>query len=112
MRSALGGERSPPPRLPAAPASQQESSASTPPAPVELTQGRCVPARAAPRRRPPWIGLPRYRLTVGMARLWHFLSVLFWVLNGLVFVVLLFPSGQWKRLVPGSLHILPDAWAV
>ena len=47
-----------------------------------------------------------------MARHWHFLSVLFWVGNGLVFVVLLFATGQWQRLVPDSWQIVPDAWAV
>ena len=47
-----------------------------------------------------------------MARHWHFLSVLFWVGNGVVFVVLLFGTGQWKRLVPTSWQIVPDAWAV
>ncbi len=46
----------------------------------------------------PWIGLPGYRLTGGIARHWHFLSVLFWVGNGLIFTVLLFGTGQWRRL--------------
>ena len=32
--------------------------------------------------------------------------------NGLVFVVLLFATGQWQRLVPTSWRIVPDAWAV
>jgi methionine sulfoxide reductase catalytic subunit len=60
----------------------------------------------------PWVGLPGYRHTIGMARHWHFLSVLFWVGNGLTFVILLFLTGQWKRLVPTSWQIIPDAWAV
>ena len=64
------------------------------------------------RHLSPWIGLPGYRHTVGMARHWHFLSVLFWVGNGLVFVILLFATEQWKRLVPTSWQIVPDAWAV
>jgi DMSO/TMAO reductase YedYZ molybdopterin-dependent catalytic subunit len=38
--------------------------------------------------------------------------VLFWVGNGAVFVVLLFATDQWKRLVPNSWQIVPDAWAV
>ena len=50
----------------------------------------------------PSMGLPGYRFTVGMARHWHFLSVLFWVGNGLVFAALLFGTGQWRRLVPPS----------
>ena len=60
----------------------------------------------------PWIGLPGGRHTVGMARHWHFLSVLFWVGSGLTFIVLLFATDQWKRLVPTSWQIVPDAWAV
>ncbi|MEP6835037.1 MAG: molybdopterin-dependent oxidoreductase, partial [Gemmatimonas sp.] len=52
------------------------------------------------------------RHTVGMARHWHFLTVLFWLGNGAAFVVLLFTSGQWRRLVPTSWQIVPDAWAV
>lgn len=60
----------------------------------------------------PWIGLPGRRHTVGMARHWHFLSVLFWVVNGLVFVVLLLSGNQWKRLVPVSWKIVPDAWDI
>jgi hypothetical protein len=34
------------------------------------------------------------------------------VSNGLIFVVLLFATGQWRRLVPTSWRIVPDAWAV
>ncbi|MGH7224450.1 MAG: molybdopterin-dependent oxidoreductase, partial [Gemmataceae bacterium] len=32
--------------------------------------------------------------------------------NGLVFVIMLFCTEQWKRLVPTSWRIVPDAWAV
>ena len=55
--------------------------------------------------------MPGYRHTIGMARHWHFLSVLFWVANGIVYVVLLFGTGQWRRLVPTSWQVVPDAWA-
>ncbi|MCA1597360.1 MAG: molybdopterin-dependent oxidoreductase, partial [Chloroflexi bacterium] len=60
----------------------------------------------------PWIGLPGRRHTIGMARHWHFLSVLFWVVNGAAYLALLFAGDQWKRLVPLSWHIVPDAWAI
>jgi DMSO/TMAO reductase YedYZ molybdopterin-dependent catalytic subunit/thiosulfate reductase cytochrome b subunit len=60
----------------------------------------------------PWIGLPGRRHTVGMARHWHFLGAMFWVVNGLVFAVLLLSGDQWKRLVPSSWKIIPDAWAI
>jgi DMSO/TMAO reductase YedYZ molybdopterin-dependent catalytic subunit/thiosulfate reductase cytochrome b subunit len=80
--------------------------------PVEVPRDRLWTAKDDSRHLSPWIGLPGYRHTVGMARHWHFLSVLFWVGNGLVFVVLLFGTGQWKRLVPTSWRIVPEAWAV
>jgi methionine sulfoxide reductase catalytic subunit len=80
--------------------------------PVEVPRDRVWTAKDDSRHLSPWIGLPGYRHTVGMARHWHFLSVLFWVGNGFVFVVLLFWTGQWKRLVPTSWRIVPEAWAV
>jgi DMSO/TMAO reductase YedYZ molybdopterin-dependent catalytic subunit/thiosulfate reductase cytochrome b subunit len=80
--------------------------------PVEVPRDRVWTAKDDSRHLSPWIGLPGYRHTVGMARHWHFLSVLFWVGNGLVFVVLLFATSQWQRLVPTSWRIVPDAWAV
>jgi len=69
-------------------------------------------ARDDSRYAPPWLGLPGFRHTVGLGRHWHFLSALFWVANGLLFVVLLFGSGQWRRLVPMSWSIFSDAWAI
>lgn len=80
--------------------------------PVEVPRDRVWTAKDDSRYLSPWIGLPGYRHTIGMARHWHFLSVLFWVMNGLVFVCLLFATDQWKRLVPTSWQIVPDAWAV
>jgi methionine sulfoxide reductase catalytic subunit len=80
--------------------------------PVEVPKDRLWTAKDDSRFLSPWIGLPGYRHTIGMARHWHFLSVLFWVGNGVVFVVLLFATDQWKRLVPNSWQIVPDAWAV
>ncbi len=80
--------------------------------PVEVPRDRVWTAKQDSRHLSPWIGLPGYRHTVGMARHWHFLSVLFWVGNGVLFVVLLFGSGHWQRLVPTSWRIVPDAWAV
>jgi methionine sulfoxide reductase catalytic subunit len=79
--------------------------------PVEVSQDRVWTAKDDSRYLSPWVGLPGYRHTIGMARHWHFLSVLFWVGNGLVYVALLFGTGQWRRLVPTSWQIVPDAWA-
>ncbi len=47
---------------------------------------------------------------LGLGRHWHFLNVIFWVLTGVVYVALLFLSGEWKRLVPQSWAIFPTAW--
>lgn len=42
--------------------------------------------------------------------LWLHLAVdILWVLNGLVFVVLLFATGQWMRIVPTSWDVFPQA---
>jgi DMSO/TMAO reductase YedYZ molybdopterin-dependent catalytic subunit/thiosulfate reductase cytochrome b subunit len=80
--------------------------------PVEVPKDRVWTAKEDSRYLSPWIGLPGYRHTIGMARHWHFLSVLFWLGNGALFVILLFATDQWKRLVPNSWQIIPDAWAV
>ena len=79
--------------------------------PIEVPKDRVWTAKDDSRYLSPWIGLPGYRHTIGMARHWHFLSVLFWVANGFVYVVLLFGTGQWRRLVPTSWQVVPDAWA-
>lgn len=80
--------------------------------PIEVPRDRVWTAKDDARHLSPWIGLPGYQHTIGMARHWHFLSVLFWVCNGLIFAVLLFGTGQWRRLVPASWRVVPDAWAV
>ncbi|MBV9617482.1 MAG: molybdopterin-dependent oxidoreductase [Ktedonobacteraceae bacterium] len=47
---------------------------------------------------------------LGIGRHWHFFSVIFWILNGLIYIVLLFTTGEWIRLIPTSWSIFPDAW--
>jgi len=59
----------------------------------------------------PLLALPGYRHSVGIARSWHFIDVYGFILTGLIFIPLLFISGQWARLVPTSWTILPQAWA-
>jgi DMSO/TMAO reductase YedYZ molybdopterin-dependent catalytic subunit/thiosulfate reductase cytochrome b subunit len=80
--------------------------------PVEVPKDRLWTAKDDSRYLSPWIGLPGYRHTIGIARHWHFLSVLFWVGNGLAYVILLFLTPHWHRLVPTSWQIVADAWAV
>jgi len=58
----------------------------------------------------PWIALPGGRHNLGIGRHWHFFAVAFWVLNGLVYVALLFCTGGWHRLVPASWDVFPSAW--
>jgi thiosulfate reductase cytochrome b subunit len=80
--------------------------------PIEVPRDRVWTAKDDARYLSPWIGLPGYRHTIGMARHWHFLSIPFWVANGAIFVLLLFVTNQWRRLVPTSWQIFPDAWAI
>jgi len=56
----------------------------------------------------PWLALPGGR-NLGIGRQWHFFCVVFWILNGLVYVALLFGTNEWRRLVPTSWSIVPDA---
>ncbi|HEX7447903.1 MAG TPA: molybdopterin-dependent oxidoreductase [Pirellulales bacterium] len=79
---------------------------------AELPHDRLWTANDDARHLSPWIGLPGYRYSVGMARHWHFLSALFWLTNGVVFVAFLFSTDYWRRVVPTSWQIVPDAWKV
>lgn len=79
--------------------------------PIEVPTDRVWTAKQDARYLTPWIGLPGYRHSIGIARHWHFLSVLFWVGNGAVYVVLLLLTPHWYRLVPTSWQIVPQAWA-
>lgn len=58
---------------------------------------------------PSWLALPGGH-GLGLGRYWHFFNAMLWLLCGLIYVVLLFASPQWRRLVPTSWEIVPDAW--
>jgi DMSO/TMAO reductase YedYZ molybdopterin-dependent catalytic subunit/thiosulfate reductase cytochrome b subunit len=58
---------------------------------------------------PAVVSLPGNR-ELGLARHWHFAVAAGWLLTGLVYVVLLFTSDEWPRLVPTSWSVLPQAW--
>ena len=58
---------------------------------------------------PGWLGIPGVRHSVGLARWWHFIFDLLWVINGLIFYVLLFTTDQWRRVVPTSWSVFPNA---
>lgn len=57
----------------------------------------------------PMVGLPGGRHTIGIARHWHFLFDILFVLNGLAFIVIAFATGYWKWLIPTTWAIFPDA---
>ena len=58
---------------------------------------------------PGQVGLPGLRHSIGLARWWHLSFDALWLLNGLIFYVLLFAGGRWQRLVPTSWDVFPNA---
>ena len=53
--------------------------------PLKIPKDKFWTAKEDARYISPVAGLPGYRHTIGIARVWHFLTVLFFVLNGAVF---------------------------
>jgi DMSO/TMAO reductase YedYZ molybdopterin-dependent catalytic subunit/thiosulfate reductase cytochrome b subunit len=80
--------------------------------PVAIPKDRMWTAKEDARYISPVLGLPGYRHSIGLARVWHFLTVPFFIINGIIFILLLFCTNHWMRLVPTSWQILPDAWNV
>jgi sulfoxide reductase catalytic subunit YedY len=80
--------------------------------PLKVPKDRVWRASDDDRYFSPLVALPGYRHSVGIARSWHFLNVYGFIITGLIFVPLLFVSGQWERVVPNSWAILPQAWAI
>ena len=58
---------------------------------------------------PSWLTLPGKR-NPGLGRHWHGLFTVLWVLNGLFYVTTLFATGAWRRIVPTSWDVFPQAW--
>jgi methionine sulfoxide reductase catalytic subunit len=56
-----------------------------------------------------WIALPGRR-NLGLGRHWHFASVIAWLLTGIFYVGLLFATDEWRRLIPTTWSVFPDAW--
>jgi thiosulfate reductase cytochrome b subunit len=46
---------------------------------------------------------------LGLHTWWHLVVDTLWAVNGVVYIVLLILSGQWKRLVPASWYVVPNA---
>ena len=64
-------------------------------------------ARDDQRSLSPLISLPG-KAQIGLGRAWHALTTVIWIANGLVYVSLLFITGQWRRIVPTSWDIFPS----
>jgi len=80
--------------------------------PLRVPKDRLWTAKDDSRYISPVVALPGYRHTVGVARAWHFITVYGYVLDGILFVTLLFITPQWRRLVPTSFSTVTQAWAV
>ncbi|HEU5001763.1 MAG TPA: molybdopterin-dependent oxidoreductase [Actinomycetota bacterium] len=61
---------------------------------------------------PKQLGLPGLRHSIGLARWWHLGIDMLWLANGAIFYILLFSTGQWRRIVPTTWKVLPAAASV
>jgi sulfoxide reductase catalytic subunit YedY len=61
---------------------------------------------------PDGVGLPGRRHSIGLARWWHLGIDTLWLLNGIIFYILIFSTGQWMRLVPLSWDVFPNSISV
>jgi methionine sulfoxide reductase catalytic subunit len=78
--------------------------------PVRVPVDRLWTAKDDARYISPMVATPGYRHTVGIARSWHFLDVYGFILTGFFFVIMLFATEQWRRLVPQSTLVPLQAW--
>jgi len=76
---------------------------------VPVPKGRVWTSKDDSVSIPGWLGLPGIRHSIGLARWWHFSVNLLWVINGVLFYVLLFSTDQWRRLVPLTWEVFPAA---
>lgn len=58
---------------------------------------------------PGWLGIPGICHSIGLARWWHFSVNLLWTLNGVAIYILLFSTDQWRRIVPTTWDVFPNA---
>jgi methionine sulfoxide reductase catalytic subunit len=78
--------------------------------PTAVPRDRLWTAKDDARYISPVIGTPGYRHTVGVARVWHFITVHGFILAGLIFLIGLFDTEQWRRIVPTSPVVVVQAW--
>jgi thiosulfate reductase cytochrome b subunit len=65
------------------------------------------------QKRPPAFWTPRWNPSrkISLALWFHQSLDILWLANGLVFLVVLFVTGQWIRLVPSSWDVFPNAFS-
>jgi sulfoxide reductase catalytic subunit YedY len=78
--------------------------------PIIVPRDHVWTAKEDARYITPIVATPGYHHTVGIARSWHFLNVYGFIVTGLLFIVMLFDTEQWRRLVPQSALIFISAW--
>jgi DMSO/TMAO reductase YedYZ molybdopterin-dependent catalytic subunit/thiosulfate reductase cytochrome b subunit len=61
---------------------------------------------------PRHFGLPGLRHSIGLARWWHLGTDMLWLVNGAAFYILVFSTGQWRRIVPTTWRVFPAAVSV
>ena len=78
--------------------------------PLGVPRDRLWTAKDDARYISPLVGTPGYRHTIGVARIWHFIDVHGFIITGIVFIIMLFDTEQWQRIVPTSPMVLLQAW--
>ncbi|HXJ39129.1 MAG TPA: hypothetical protein VNH18_07610 [Bryobacteraceae bacterium] len=78
--------------------------------PLKVPSDRIWTAKDDARYISPLVGTPGYRHTIGIARVWHFIDVHGFIITGILFVIMLFETEQWRRIVPTSPLVLLQAW--
>ncbi len=78
--------------------------------PLRVPPDRIWTAKDDARYISPLLGTPGYRHTIGIARVWHFIDVHGFIFTGILFVIMLFDTEQWRRIVPTSALVLSQAW--
>jgi len=78
--------------------------------PLSVPKDRLWTAKDDARYISPLVATPGYRHTIGVARSWHFIDIYGFLITGIVFLIALFTSEQWRRLVPTSTTVITQAW--
>ncbi|MBA8846551.1 cytochrome b/b6 domain-containing protein [Microcella alkalica] len=74
---------------------------------LHLRTGRRPPAFVTRRTTGPLAAKSPSRL--GLHTWWHLVVDTLWVITGLIYLVALFASGHWQRLIPTDLAVIPHA---